>query len=104
MLTTVEVETGYETDLGWITITQTGRVQGTATLADRTDHTGIRVSFPPLALETTTDTAGAFLLDHVPAADYEIRFERDGYQTTVINVHIGSQQTTFASPVALPPE
>jgi len=104
LLAIVEVETGQVTDLGWITITQTGRVQGTATLADRTEHTGIRVSLPPLALETTTDASGAFVLDHVPAADYEMRFERGGYQTTVINAQIGSQQTTFVSGVSLPPE
>ena len=104
MLATVEVETGYVTDLGWITITQTGRVLGTAILADKTDHTGIRVSLPPLALETTTDASGAFVLDHVPASAYEMRFDRSGYQTTVTDVRVGSQQTTFVSGVTLPPE
>jgi hypothetical protein len=104
LLAIVEVETGQVTDLGWITITQTGRVQGTATLADRTEHTGISVSLPPLALETTTDASGAFVLDYVPEAEYGVRFERDGYQTTVVDVLVGSQQTTFLSEVILKPE
>ena len=104
LLEIVDVETGQVTDLGWITIMLTGRVLGTTTLADQRNHTGIKVSLPPLALETTTDASGAFVLDHVPAADYEMRFERGGYQTTVVDVLVGSQQTTFLSEVILNPE
>ena len=102
LLETVDV--GEVTDLGWITISQTGRVLGTTTLADQINHAGIRVSLPPLALETTTDASGAFVVDYVPAAEYEIRFERDGYQTAVVDVVVGSQQTTFVNEVILTPE
>ncbi len=104
LLTAVEATAGQVTDLGPITITQTGRVQGTARLAGQTDHTGITVSLPPLTIETTTDAAGGFEINGIAAADYTIRFERSGYRTAETHILVGSQQTTVVSGVILQPE
>lgn len=47
LLTTVEATAGQVTDLGAVTITQTGRIMGAVRLAGQTDHTGTMVSLPP---------------------------------------------------------
>lgn len=83
-LNIVEVQPDKITDLGTIEITQTGSIQGTATLADRTDHTGITAYIPGTSLQAKTDALGAYLINNVPVGTYEVRFEKSGYVPAIL--------------------
>src|SRR3989337_597963 len=76
-----EVQPGQTSDTGTIQITQTGAIQGKATLTDQTDHTGIIVYIPGTSMQARTDATGAYLINDVPEGTYELRFEKNGYMT-----------------------
>ncbi len=44
------------------------------------EHGGIEVSLVGTAFDTTTDAAGAWRIDDVPADDYDLEITRDGYR------------------------
>lgn len=91
-----EVQTGQTTDIGAIQVTQTGSIQGKATLANQTDHTGISVYIPGTSMQAKTDAAGAFLIKDIPEGAYKLLFEKDGYVTASLNnVLVTSGDTTI---------
>ena len=80
----VEVQNDEKIDLGTVEIKKTGSIQGKATLADQTDHTGISIFIPGTSMQARTDALGAYLINEVPEGTYELRFEKSGYITVKI--------------------
>lgn len=76
------------------------RVSGTATLAGRSDHSGILVSCAGAPfLGATTDATGAWSIDGLPLGRWTLRMEKLGFK-------VGMQGAVVASPgsnLTLPP-
>lgn len=101
-LNSVEVQTGKTTDIGTIQVTQTRDIQGKATLADQTTHTGISVYIPGItSMQAETNAAGAYVINNVPEGTYNLFFEKDGYVTASLNITVPSGETAVASDVTL---
>src|SRR3990172_1838061 len=97
-----EVQPGQTADTGTIQITQTGAIQGKATLADQTDHTGIIVYIPGTSMQARTDATGAYLINDVPEGTYELRFEKSGYMTgKITDLPVTAGETAFAEDMIL---
>ncbi len=95
-LNIAEVRPGETTSLGTIEITQTGNIQGTSILEDKTDYTGITIYIPGTSMQARTDAAGAYLINNVPVGSYDIRFEKVGYKTAILtNIVVASEGETI---------
>lgn len=84
--------------------TQTGAIQGNATLADQTNHAGISVNIPGISMQAETNAAGAYLINYVPEGTYDLFFEKDGYVTSSLNITVTSGETAIAGDVTLSTE
>lgn len=71
-------------DIGEQEITLAGKIQGKATLAGKTDHTGIRAYIPGTSMQATTDATGAYLINDVPVGTYQLHLENTEYMTVNI--------------------
>src|SRR3989304_7503544 len=93
----VEVQDGETVDLGTVDIKKTGSIQGKATLADQTYHTGISVFIPGTSMQARTDASGAYLITAVPEGTYELHFEKSGYLTgKITDLPVMAGETAFA--------
>ena len=74
------------------TPTPPGSVSGMVTDVDRAPLSGVAVSATSAQLAesrvTTTGPNGAYKLPYLPAGDYEVVFELEGYRTLTRAVHI----------------
>ncbi len=98
----VEVQDGETVDLGTVDIKKTGSIQGKATLADQTDHTGISVFIPGTSMQARTDPTGAYLINDVPEGTYELHFEKSGYMTgKITDLPVTAGETALAEDMSL---
>lgn len=74
------------------TPTPPGSVSGLVTDVDRSPLAGVAVSATaaqlPDARVTATGETGTYKLPYLPAGDYEIVYELEGYRTQVLRVRI----------------
>jgi uncharacterized NAD-dependent epimerase/dehydratase family protein len=56
-----------------------GTVQGTVTLENATEYTGVKVSLIGTGFTATTQSDGSFQISNVPAGSYKIAVEKEGY-------------------------
>lgn len=98
----MEVQDGETVDLGTVDIKKTGGIQGKATLADQTDHTGISVYIPGTSMQARTDATGAYLINDVPEGTYDLRFEKSGYLTgKITGLPVTAGETALAEDMIL---
>src|SRR3989304_2499427 len=98
----VEVQDGKTVYIGTVDIKKTSRIQGKATLADQTDHTGISIYIPGTSMQARTDATGAYLINDVPEGTYELRLEKSGYLTgKITGLPVTTGETTFAEDMSL---
>jgi hypothetical protein len=101
-LKAADVQNGETVDLGMVEISQTGSIQGNATLVDQLDHTGITVFIPGTSMQARTDALGNYRLNDVPEGTYEFRFEKNGYGTAkLVGIVVTRGQVTPVSDVVL---
>ncbi|MBI3608997.1 MAG: fibronectin type III domain-containing protein [Nitrospirae bacterium] len=101
-LRAVDARSGATTDIGIGEITPTGRIQGLATLADQTDHTGILAYVSGTSMQSRTDALGAFLIRDIPEGTYDIRFEREGYvPAKLAGIGVKSGETAVVADMVL---
>lgn len=100
-LENVVVKTGETTDIGTIQVTQTGAIQGKATLADQTHHEGISVYIPGLSMQAATDATGTYLINDVPEGTYNLFSEKDGYAAASLNITVTSGATAVAGDIIM---
>ena len=102
LLKIIDVRTGETFDIGTVWITLAGKIQGTATLAGRSDSSGVKVYIPGTAIQATTGASGAYQITNVPEGTCELRFEKDGYTTAILpEIAVIAGQTHGASDVIL---
>ena len=98
----VEVLQSETVDLGTVDIKKTGSIQGRATLADQTDHTGISVYIPGSSMQARTDASGAYLINDVPEGTYELHFEKSGYMNgKITDLPVTAGETALAEDMSL---
>lgn len=98
----VDAQEGETTDIEILEITEAGKVQGRAALADQSDHTGITVFIPGTSFQAKTDAIGAYLITDIPVGTYPLHFEKGGYVTgRLANIAVTPGQTAAADDMTL---
>ncbi|SRR6266566_992429 len=79
-----------------------GGIEGTAADSSGTPLAGVRVSVVGTVFAATVDSAGRYVIDHVPAGEYTIRAELSGQRPTTVPAVLvpagGTVQVNFAPP------
>jgi hypothetical protein len=71
-----------------------GTVRGKVVDEEGNPIQGARVRIEGTALSTTTDENGEFTLENVPAGDYSLEVEKDGYEQETSSVTVSEGQIT----------
>jgi PKD repeat protein len=98
----------FHEDIVWINVTElvtSGSISGIITDSDGTPVAGAQVSVEGTSFSTTTDGTGSYLIEDVPAGNYNILVSREKYKDRMIdNVLVIAGEATSNDPVTLSKE
>ena len=82
---------------------QSGGIEGrVVSRGGRVPLAGVRVELQPLGASVVSDDEGRFLLEHIPAGDYALRFETAEFEPLTVAVRVGATLRDIRQVVLVP--
>ena len=69
-----------------------GSIEGTVTLENATDYSGVRIYLAGTEFTSTTQSDGSFHIPNVPTGPYKIVAEKDGYDSAEKEIEVNAGQ------------